>query len=131
MTLSMQGAKKSAQSLLAQFVTTTVIIIPAIAAFYSAADALGMPLPRIVFETRLVDAERRVHRNIWVVGDSVMERLRREIEIANAAIDGYKSRGERVPDFLLFQKTQLELELAEIERAVNDSKSAETGRPHR
>lgn len=115
-------AKSGGLHVLVNAVTTVVVVLPALAALYSAADAVGMPLPRLVFERALADAERRAHRNIWAVGDAVVQRIERELHTAEAAIDGYRLRGETPPDYLLYQRTIIQLQLDELRRAVEDSR---------
>lgn len=123
--------KRSGQSVLTQTVTTLLIVLPAAAGVYKAAEAVGMPLPKLAFQSvvdeQLENERRRAHRNIYLVGESVMERIQRELDTAQAAVDGYKSRGERVPDFLRFQETVLELQLEELKRALQDSRRASEG----
>lgn len=120
--------KRSSQNVLVQTVTTAVVVLPALGALYAAADAMGMHLPRVEWQAqavaRLDAVEDRVHRNIWIVGNSVLERLEQELDLTQHAIDDFKRRGERVPDHVLFRKTILELELEELKRAVDDSRKA-------
>lgn len=129
--MTIQQIKKQVRSggvhVLTNAVTTLIVVLPALGALYTAADALGMPLPRVVFERTLVDVERRAHRHIHTVGDAVAERIQRELNTAEAAIEGYQSRGETPPDYLLYQRTIIELQLDELRRAVEGSRAIDEG----
>lgn len=129
MTLSQirSRARSGGVHVLVNAVTTLVVVLPALAAVYTSAEALGVHLPRVVFERALEVSERRSHASIVTVGDAVVERIRRELDTAEAAIQGYESRGETPPDYLLYQRTIIRLQLDELLRAVEGSRAVVEG----